>query len=109
MRAESKLERLLHRLDHPDCFADSTERNLMAEAAATIRELASPWQPIETAPKDGRTILGWDRLATRAYTMRWGHSVSIYVLREWWGEGGAERPTHWMPLPKPPAAGGADA
>src|SRR4051794_12290144 len=69
------------------------------------------WQPIETAPRDGTSILvcrdngcGWD------YAVVW-----------WWDEGGDYpwvignipnddaiadgRPEYWMPLPAPPAGG----
>jgi hypothetical protein len=53
------------------------------------------WQKIETAPKDGGPILGWD-----------GEDVEVMHLgRHGWtmcdGEYAAT-PTHWMPLPEPP-------
>lgn len=57
------------------------------------------WQPIETAPKDGRGILvakgfsiyvvNWDPF------YEWWYVCSNIILR-------ANTPTHWMPLPEPP-------
>jgi hypothetical protein len=56
------------------------------------------WQPIETAPRDGTEILVWGG----------GHDVASV----WWQDGDEDvwfngdvivHPTHWMPLPKPPA------
>jgi hypothetical protein len=73
------------------------------------------WQPIETAPKDGTPILVAD-----------AKSVEVGVWQEeteddtecgvvtipgfdagWWGsewQPGGKQPTHWMPMPDPPAA-----
>lgn len=58
------------------------------------------WEPIETAPKDGRQVL----LANGAH-----------VDQGWWEDDDGEtgwfswlcfpakgEPTHWMPLPEPP-------
>jgi hypothetical protein len=71
----------------------------------------SDWQPIETAPKDivwasGATQYGVNILAGSVY------SSEPYVCK-WWQHGEASNwigpggwpvnPTHWMPLPKPPA------
>lgn len=60
--------------------------------------------PIETAPKDGSTILVFDGLDIT--TVYWKSGWD-----QWWlvsAGGGAEDcelygPTHWMPLPEPPA------
>jgi len=66
--------------------------------------MSNDWQPIETAPKDGRNII---------------LGCAIYVDAGYWDEGGwalypddsnppdycmrfRPEPTHWMPLPEPP-------
>lgn len=55
------------------------------------------WQPIETAPKDGTPVL----VAT-AFWVRdayWSHA-----FEGWYSNHSAvPPPTHWMPLPPPPA------
>jgi hypothetical protein len=71
------------------------------------------WQPIETAPKDGtlidlwgRNLLRVDRRGERIVNVRWG-ACTDWLGREhedWLtGRGEDYRPTHWMPLPDPPA------
>jgi len=67
------------------------------------------WQPIETAPKDGSTVL----LAERT----WGGDLVVTPgsyhedYHGWWEHGShptdyadqpIDNPTHWMPLPMPP-------
>ena len=67
----------------------------------------SEWQPIETAPKDGKYIL--------AVRNAVGHrAVTVIVFDEvlgWVGRTVEDekkmvkyQPTHWMPLPEPPEA-----
>jgi len=75
-----------------------------AAIAACRAALAQPdgWQPIETAPKDGRWILitnganlencYWDGGMHRAYP--WRNRGGNGWLAEW--------PTHWMPIPAGP-------
>jgi hypothetical protein len=57
------------------------------------------WQPIETAPNDGTSVLLF-------LPDRWGGVVTIadYDLDDWSDRGGSEliTATHWMPLPAPP-------
>lgn len=71
----------------------------------------SQWQPMETAPKDGTAILvarhvdlfGWiTGYATYQTLSRIGGG---WIARGFgiFGELGLGEPTHWMPLPDPPA------
>lgn len=74
------------------------------------------WQPIETAPKDGREIIVWGvRGGDWGYTepewtwtgARWSGG-SLSVPAGWYETKATPRysngfsPTHWMPLPEPP-------
>lgn len=69
--------------------------------------MQSEWQPIETAPKDGTAILL--ACATWAHTVHLGRPVPIKVggwnaeAGGWQIFGASWRPTHWQPLPPPPA------
>ena len=59
------------------------------------------WQPIETAPKDGSSILLTDSSDGSIKECRWDYCLGWGdpVYSEW-SFGG--KPTHWMPLPEPP-------
>lgn len=67
----------------------------------------SEWHPIDTAPKDGSSFLAWRRgvVATASLTPR-----EDCEMWNFGGESGAAedipgiKPTHWMPLPPPPAS-----
>ena len=67
------------------------------------------WQPIETAPRDGTTVLGY--LPGRRLDEDRDDVVTIY-WHDLWGtpgwciteSGEGVGPTHWMPLPEPPGA-----
>jgi hypothetical protein len=67
------------------------------------------WQPIETAPKDGRTILGYSE-SGQMLIWRWDTDRYAKKPKPYWrafsvfgvtGERSMQ-PTHWMPLPEPP-------
>lgn len=71
------------------------------EAPAMLEE--SGWLPIETAPKDGAEILVYTR-SECFYVVAYDDIFSApWRVRN--DEGLNEAvPTHWMPLPKPPAS-----
>lgn len=61
------------------------------------------WQPIETAPKDEPFLV---HLAYGYVTRGWFVNGK-YFAADSFGPGGKSedtRPTHWMPLPKPPVS-----
>ncbi|WP_019573403.1 hypothetical protein [Curvibacter lanceolatus] len=81
--------------------------------------LAEGWQPIETAPKDGTSIIGWHaKYGARETKMNFygegsqgyaDHMAGKGPLECGWdwsepknGWGFSWEPTHWRPLPPPP-------
>ena len=60
----------------------------------------STWQPIETAPKDGTSVLVF-------VPRKSGNLVASArnpTGTQWWSKGlGALKPIGWMPLPDPPS------
>jgi hypothetical protein len=83
-------------------IADMLQRRALSSAPAREQ-----WQPIETAPKDGRKLLLW-----WAGMSRVGRCAGVGASRDggdWWQVPSLEcaptgRPTHWMPLPAAPGA-----
>lgn len=62
------------------------------------------WQPIETAPKDGRSVLvWWEHWALRPIVAYYHYQDGWLASEKLGSEGGG--PTHWMPLPDPPGDG----
>lgn len=62
----------------------------------------SEWQPIETAPKDGTSVLV---VGAYGYVLmaRWKEMTRVPSRWESYGLGAIRfEPTHWMPLPEPP-------
>jgi hypothetical protein len=74
------------------------------------------WQPIETAPKDGTRILIWDDDEGGYEIGFWSSNHESWLDNDicdgdpgkyWPGDllgNTIFEPTHWMPLPEPPAA-----
>lgn len=63
---------------------------------------AGQWQPIETAPKDGTHILGFDSGEAQIITWdNYDNSWMVYPQLMF-----DVTPTHWQPLPPTPATAG---
>jgi hypothetical protein len=99
-----------------------TDHMWCAWQAAIAAYLEASWQPIETAPKDGTVVYlcrgkrvtagNWESVISTSAEY---HSNGTYLGQyedgdSWEGwiswDGGfteEEPPTHWMPIPKPPA------
>jgi hypothetical protein len=63
----------------------------------------SAWQPIETTPKTARARIVWCPERRNAYVVSWSELLPGWIF---FGGGGwalREEPSHWMPLPAPPA------
>lgn len=58
------------------------------------------WQPIDTAPKDGNSIMVF---VTGRHDETW-IDVAYYndAINQWMSAQNVVFPTHWMPLPPPP-------
>ena len=74
----------------------------------------SEWQPIETAPKNGSTFIGWSKYWDEPLTVAWSSRLGRFVSRwdgvevieaagDSWADYKNPNPlSHWMPLPAPP-------
>jgi hypothetical protein len=74
------------------------------------------WKPIETAPKDGSTILVWGKYMIHPSPAEWnmnrkewravwdGSRVIESQGDTWIDYAEPSGVSHWMPLPKPPAS-----
>lgn len=99
---------------------DPVEREYVRRDPAVLAELPEvrdQWQPIETAPKDGTQVLCCSLGADdrpMIFVGHWAHvptmfsSIHIEPGPDGWawvcGFSAILQPTHWMPLPAPPAA-----
>jgi hypothetical protein len=87
-------------------FGDEDVTALECEIMRLHGEIPS-WQPIETAPRDGTSILGHD--GEKTTSVFWQVLKNYPLGGEWWltvsGDYAAccdWTPTHWMPLPENP-------
>jgi hypothetical protein len=63
------------------------------------------WQPIETAPRDGRWVIVYRPKSDGSYIPSVGPDYWMTEKRlQCWGKSRTDTPpTHWMPLPPPPS------
>jgi hypothetical protein len=84
--------------------------------AAVLADRASKWQPIETAPRDGRYFLAANQWGVWVCQYK-PRARSGYVFENPWHSlmlnhahiderVRGNRPTHWQPLPAPPEQAG---
>lgn len=77
--------------------------DLLAEVEKRLRE---GWRPIETAPKDGTSVLLFKSSGLTGMTVgNWRRPMSSRTPGYWQTTPGlyACEPSHWQPLPAPPA------
>ena len=66
------------------------------------------WQPIETAPKDGRRFLAYEKSDENCVYECWWEPDYLHdewgcAVGGWDDDWDLQRdPSHWMPLPAPP-------
>ena len=66
------------------------------------------WQPIDTAPRDGTPILGFDPVRGNITTVSWLQSNGAddgywnLCVCGAFADDGEWNPMYWMPLPEPP-------
>lgn len=87
---------------------------LITDQQAHIRELENPWQPIESAPKDGEILVTDGYVVfTAMYRKSNCHNDKPFLTTtanndfkntgtDWKQEYEYIPVTHWMPLPQPP-------
>ena len=97
-------------VEYSDYKQLQAEVERLNELANDPYRLSKGWRPIETAPMDGTDILCWcvepefegeENPHTEQRVCFFGQMQEDYSC--WMSHYGYEqRPTHWMPLPKPP-------
>ena len=105
-----------------DAMADQLDEEGYSQSTVRALYTAPEWQPIETAPKDGTQVLGYGEAAGEIHgpsgicgieVMNYCGTTGDFAGFDWGIAGDAYanwfRPTHWMPLPLPPAPNQGEA
>lgn len=98
---DNELREFVRIQDHVE--SDHVREYVQLARAVLDTPAESGWQPIETAPKDGTQIIGFCSKHESIFMTLWedGH----WGLEDWDSQHFcAHAPTHWMPLPPPPAS-----
>ena len=86
----------IHRQWAPNKISDSD----LHETEYRRVDAVVDWQPIETAPTDGTPILGARQGSKWQQVLYWDDGCDA----GWYSSAGREHhPSHWQPLPEPPA------
>ena len=107
---EMTRQEMVEALQEMTCIAKLYPRHHQA-AKQALSLLDAPeaegWRPIETAPKDGTPIWGYDTFYEAQASVKWTNRG--WELTDFYSDGyDAERdwdPDFWQPLPTPPAHG----
>ena len=101
----------IHRLEANTDPQGEVKRAMIAEMQlAAVNKMLEErqWQPIETAPRDGRAILIFEPKVGFPVHARWDFGTAVWLVYVPWpvsscADGDSGSATHWMPLPEPPA------
>lgn len=113
-KTETTIESLLTPRVDIDALAEETRLKLLSEkmpfvAWDIIKDAlqkaaqGQQWLPIESAPKDGTRLLGTRKGSKCIHTIFWGKYFNREFWRGWPQQEGNGAPTHWQPIPAPPA------
>ena len=80
-------------------YAVKFEDYCKLETELSALKAENEWRDIETAPKDGTSVLAWIQHTNLPGAIYFSSGKWYWVISGGW----AGFPTHWMPLPKPPA------
>lgn len=83
-------------------------REVEAAVAENVGVKPAGWLPIETAPKDGTRVLLFMRRRDESaidigHWLVWSANMKRAGHKDGWVHYVVGQPTHWMPLPPPPA------
>ena len=87
-------------LAEEDLGRDCSQSLAQIDAALASHETSGEegWRPIETAPKKTMVLLAFPHHPTTVGRYEYGRWVYAFAITE-----GGDTPTHWRPLPAPPA------
>ena len=88
-------------------WAEAYVKKQIAALHAAGYEIVQGWKPIESAPRDGTEILGWEKSEGMAI-IAYRPDMAGNTKYEWFNldHGTPYCPTHWRPRPAPPEGEG---